>query len=266
MTRRAFTLFELLIVLAVIVMIMGIAMPSVSRMNTRSRLSSAAREFQADLNRARLIAMESGEAHVFHFLPGTGHYEIIPKKDYDRLFPRRKVPETLDSRKSSRDLQKSSSPGPQTAPGYGAGSSIASLGDLGKPTTTGNLKPATMGDLGKPATLGDIAPDGPPTWGTTLVNIAAQSSVDPQKIIRNELPENITFLAAGQPGLSSGQSGGQLGGQSGGWSAPIYFFPNGRTSNAELAVMISSSPPYCIPVSLRGLTGTASVGKLEVMP
>ena len=50
------------------------------------------------------------------------------------------------------------------------------------------------------------------------------------------------------------------------WSEPIYFFPNGRTSNAHFSVCSTDRIGYYIDVTVRGLTGTARLGKLEVLP
>ncbi len=45
------------------------------------------------------------------------------------------------------------------------------------------------------------------------------------------------------------------------WSAPIVFFPNGRTSNAQIA--LQNEDGHHILVSLRGLTGSATIGELK---
>lgn len=43
------------------------------------------------------------------------------------------------------------------------------------------------------------------------------------------------------------------------WSAPLLFFPNGRTSNAKLR--LRGRQNHVIQVSLRGVTGTVTIGK-----
>jgi hypothetical protein len=45
------------------------------------------------------------------------------------------------------------------------------------------------------------------------------------------------------------------------WSTPIVFFPNGRTSNAQ--VTLQNEDGHLIMVTLRGLTGSATVGDLK---
>jgi type II secretory pathway pseudopilin PulG len=45
------------------------------------------------------------------------------------------------------------------------------------------------------------------------------------------------------------------------WSAPILFYPNGRTSDAR--VRLKGRRGYRMEVTLRGVTGAVSVGKLD---
>lgn len=45
------------------------------------------------------------------------------------------------------------------------------------------------------------------------------------------------------------------------WSAPVYFFPNGRTSDAEIALV--GDRDYQIRLNLRGITGAVTVGSVE---
>ncbi|MBQ2791145.1 MAG: prepilin-type N-terminal cleavage/methylation domain-containing protein [Thermoguttaceae bacterium] len=76
--RRAFTLLELLIVLALILIVSGISVASFQRMMTRSRFKAGVVEIQIDLHRARLLAMQTGTPYIFRYAPGSGVYEIAP--------------------------------------------------------------------------------------------------------------------------------------------------------------------------------------------
>ncbi len=76
--RRAFTLLELLIVLALILVIAGISVASFQRMMTRSRFKAGVVEIQIDLHKARLLAMQTGTPYIFRYAPGSGVYEIAP--------------------------------------------------------------------------------------------------------------------------------------------------------------------------------------------
>ncbi|MBR5243694.1 MAG: prepilin-type N-terminal cleavage/methylation domain-containing protein [Thermoguttaceae bacterium] len=76
--RRAFTLLELLIVLALILVISGISVASFQRMAARSRFKAGVVEIQVDLHKARLLAMRTGTPYIFRYAPGSGVYEIAP--------------------------------------------------------------------------------------------------------------------------------------------------------------------------------------------
>lgn len=76
--RRAFTLLELLIVLALILVISGISVASFQRMLARSRFKAGVIEIQIDLHKARLLAMQTGTPYIFRYAPGSGVYEIAP--------------------------------------------------------------------------------------------------------------------------------------------------------------------------------------------
>lgn len=76
--RRAFTLLELLLVLALILVISGISVASFQRMMTRSRFKAGVIAIQIDLHKARLLAMQTGTPYIFRYAPGSGVYEIAP--------------------------------------------------------------------------------------------------------------------------------------------------------------------------------------------
>ena len=76
--RRSFTLLELLIVLALILVISGISVASFQRMMARSRFKAGVVEIQIDLHKARLLAMQTGTPYIFRYAPGSGVYEIAP--------------------------------------------------------------------------------------------------------------------------------------------------------------------------------------------
>lgn len=78
MKRNAFTLLELILVLALITVVAAMGVRTYQRQHARSLFKSGVVELQIDLNRTRLLAMRSGQAYFFRFIPGTGIYEIAP--------------------------------------------------------------------------------------------------------------------------------------------------------------------------------------------
>ena len=84
--------------------------------------------------------------------------------------------------------------------------------------------------------------------------------LDQDQSPQRELPSDIIFFDPdAEPETDLG---GELGGDdiSQAWSAPIVFYPNGRTLNARLRL---GTRRYVIEVSLRGLTGTVNIGEVQ---
>jgi len=76
--RRAFTLLELMLVLAIIVAIGAVAVPAFTGVFDRQRLSASAEKIRLELDRARLAAMKTGQAQMFECVPGAGQYSVHP--------------------------------------------------------------------------------------------------------------------------------------------------------------------------------------------
>jgi prepilin-type N-terminal cleavage/methylation domain-containing protein len=75
--RRGFTLFEILLVLALLVAIAAMVMPAISNSLSHARLSSGGEMVRAAWGKARLAAMNAGEAYVFRFEHGGSRYQIV---------------------------------------------------------------------------------------------------------------------------------------------------------------------------------------------
>jgi prepilin-type N-terminal cleavage/methylation domain-containing protein len=74
--RPAFTLVELMLVLAIICVIAAMSWPSLKRTFEFARLKNAAEQVQAAFGHARVDAMNKGVPQVFHFEPGTPQYSV----------------------------------------------------------------------------------------------------------------------------------------------------------------------------------------------
>lgn len=77
-TRCAYTLIEMLIVLAVLAVLAALSWPAVRGMLGKSELRDAAKQVRVALARARLGAIESGAARGFRYRPGSGRFEVGP--------------------------------------------------------------------------------------------------------------------------------------------------------------------------------------------
>lgn len=74
--RRAFTLVEMMLVLALMVVLGALAYPELRGPIARQRLVSAAETIRAAWNNARSDAMMTGEIHLFRYEPDTGNYAV----------------------------------------------------------------------------------------------------------------------------------------------------------------------------------------------
>jgi prepilin-type N-terminal cleavage/methylation domain-containing protein len=73
---RGFSLLEMIVVLAVVASLLGLAMPAMLRPLTKTQLREAARQVQAAMSDARARALESGLDQEFRYEPGGRNYEI----------------------------------------------------------------------------------------------------------------------------------------------------------------------------------------------
>src|SRR2546421_7690449 len=76
--RRAYTLLELLLVLAIIVIAAAAVAPSFGRVMRGVSLKSAANDVRAALTKAHVLAMKSGRTQVFQYELGGSKYRIEP--------------------------------------------------------------------------------------------------------------------------------------------------------------------------------------------
>ncbi len=177
---EGFTLVELLIVLAILVMAMTISWPAVGGLLAKNELRSAAQQVRAALAKTRLEAMESGAVRQFRYQAGTRRFEIT------RL------------------------------------------------AATAEEPPARRGE----------SADGDATDAPSEVLLASG--------VRWESPDTSGVLLRPTRSDTAPEQA---------WSAPILFFPNGRTSNARL--QLGGRRGFLVPLTLRGVTGTVAIGNLQ---
>ncbi len=77
-SRTAFSLIEIVLVLAILVAIGAIVAPSFGDAFLRQRLQVSADKLRTEWDRARLTAMKTGQTQMFQCVLGSGEYSIEP--------------------------------------------------------------------------------------------------------------------------------------------------------------------------------------------
>ena len=76
MRRRGFTLVEMLLVLVILGITAGVAVPAFGRLTEKDETAEAARELETLLRRARTTALERGRATTLSLDPASGRFEL----------------------------------------------------------------------------------------------------------------------------------------------------------------------------------------------
>ena len=224
--KRGFTLFELLIVITLILIITSISVPWASQIYVRSQLAHAGQTLQKELYEARLEAMKAGTPFVFRFQSENGLYEIMPKSVWDSLNMKHTPTITTDvAQTRTVGTSEFSRPDPSTA------------------VAASNVYTAT--------------------YRRSLPNqFIFQRVVQPLANQEASYSEIAETRAVGTGAMSYMENTAEL--QQVLWSEPIVFFPNGRTTSASVVLFSNEHNNYRCELSVRGLTGTARVGKVTV--
>ena len=77
-TPSAFTLMELLLVVAVLIVVLGLAAPSVNRMFQRTALDRGADRVRAAMGRARVKAIKEGDVYAVFVARGSNWFDVGP--------------------------------------------------------------------------------------------------------------------------------------------------------------------------------------------
>jgi prepilin-type N-terminal cleavage/methylation domain-containing protein len=184
--RPAFTLVEILLVLAIVAIVASVAMATLQGPMARQRLKAASDNVRTEWCTARTDAMKSGHTYAFRYIVHGSRFHLGPQDD---------------------------SPAANAAPA---------------------APPAAQHACGE-EDASDDEPLPPPLDGA--------------------LPQGIHFLpeseVGDEPEIESADSGGD-------WSDPIYFYADGSTSDAGIA--LASGKNATMRLHLRGITGSVTVG------
>ncbi len=78
MNRRGYTLLEMILVLAIVVILLSVAYPSLTAMQRSYRLEGAADAAKGGMASARAQAIEEGRPYRFAIVPGKGNFRVAP--------------------------------------------------------------------------------------------------------------------------------------------------------------------------------------------
>ncbi len=99
--RLGISLIELLLVVAILSVVVAIAWPSLRRPISRNHIETAARQVQADLLKARSLAMRQREMFVFFYRYDADQYVISSLRSWQKSG----VPSALDSIEDERTAE-----------------------------------------------------------------------------------------------------------------------------------------------------------------
>jgi Tfp pilus assembly protein FimT len=215
----------MIIVLAILAALAAMAWPSLRKPLARHRLTAAAKQLRAELLRTRLDAIQRGEPLQFRYLPGTAEYRV----------------EQLGA------ASQAQGPDDVNAGAWNGGFSNA-VDDLQLEVS----EPAATSESPVPV-------DGKKLSGE--ISFACEEHLLPDELAG--LATSVPSPAALVPdeGVSLETSHEALSAE---WSPPIVFYPNGRTTDAEIALVGDRN--YRIRLSVRGVTGAVSIGDVVHPP
>ena len=102
--RKGFSLIEVCLVLALLVVIASIAMPMIGGSFNRQTLVSGADKLRSGLSRARLAAMQSGQTYGVRLEPKGRRYQILSLDQLSLPENQELAPDNPDAENSPSDL------------------------------------------------------------------------------------------------------------------------------------------------------------------
>ena len=76
--RAGFSLLEIILVTALMVVIATLTLPAMTRFFVSQKLDKAAERVRTEMGRARVSAIRSGEIYAFMFRPGMTSFAVVP--------------------------------------------------------------------------------------------------------------------------------------------------------------------------------------------
>ncbi|HID24171.1 MAG TPA: hypothetical protein EYP14_17465 [Planctomycetaceae bacterium] len=272
-----YTLFELLLVLALLGLIIGLGWPVMRKALIKAQMRDAARQVRVELARARLRAMRGGSPVQFRFQWGGRQFVVAPLWRTSRAAPN----------------SASVSIGPDGRIGSGwtdsswADQSLDESASLSEPSAEGTADPSSSAAQVKhlPEDIVFADPRQEAFERTTslssgIIGAAERAAAEPGAKPTARLdqppvgdrPGGLTGEFSAAPGASASEpppgasTVSVIEPRKGGlqpleWSEPVVFQPNGQTRN--LRIRLRGPRGYQIDLYLRGLTGEVHIGPLR---
>lgn len=236
--RRAFTLLELLVVLAILAMFAALAIPRLRTVVGRSQLQLAAQQLVQDLTLARLYAIEHGVTYVVQRDAQGLRYVVRPQF-----------------------MPQSAAIGPTASVGsrHTLPSPSRSRTDTGTAAVFSRRPPVIEHEFDRGIAFQQIG-------------MSSSDQADSGLRVDTESSQLGRKLAAGQTRNVFAESRGQRLGEAGNvastgatpsnsWTRVARFFPDGRAEASS--IMLHSKDGYRMELTVRRLTGGVQIGGVE---
>jgi Tfp pilus assembly protein FimT len=226
--HSAFTLLEVLLTLCLLVIIGAMAWPQLEKTFSYQRLRKAADIVRTQWCKARVEAMRMGAIRVFRYEIEGNKYRIdMLTSDPSALLNGTTVdPASNDSAQSMLANNTGSSQNNSNL--------NATTGNLnGTPTCLEQTLPKDVFFVSSQTGLGALT-------GTITNNTSTDNTSS-----AGDMPSSDAYVASNVASVGSG------------WSEPIFFYPDGTTSNAQL--LLKNKQGRMVELFLRGLTGIVTV-------
>ena len=243
--RQAYSLLELMIVLAILTALAGMSWPALMRPWSKSLVQQAGQEFARELNRTRGLAIERSSAFHLRWRPNGAEYQIV--RSQDPATADRPLDANAGSLSSAVDAGATAVPPANDASVTSPG---ATLSGVVQPASAFRLpegvrfRATAGGERGTGVRELNANPAAMPSFGSDSARLEALSPA-----------EDASPADGDANGLDS------LLADSSTWSGTVSFYPDGRATNARWTLV--SGEGYELEVSLRGLTGMATVGPVR---
>ncbi|MEM7457092.1 MAG: hypothetical protein AAF456_22305 [Planctomycetota bacterium] len=77
-SRKAFSLLELILVLAIIIFVSALSIPALSKSFQQQAVSKGGDMLRAAMGEARVKAMRTGQIHAVYYIPGDSFFSVAP--------------------------------------------------------------------------------------------------------------------------------------------------------------------------------------------